>query len=61
MMRRRLFIGSSGEHFHICEMIRTHLDAKCSGWLDVEIWKGSGVFQILLIGRKDSAFLFSKR
>lgn len=46
MMRRRLFIGSSGEHVHICEMIKTHLDAKCSGWLDVEIWKGSGVFTL---------------
>lgn len=44
MMRRRLFIGSSGEHVHICEMIKSHIDAKCSDWLDVEIWKGSGVF-----------------
>ena len=46
MMRRRLFIGSSGEHVHICEMIKSHFDAKCSDWLDVEIWKGSGVFSL---------------
>ena len=46
MMRRRLFIGSSGEHVHICEMIKSQLDAKCSDWLDVEIWKGSGVFAL---------------
>ena len=46
MMRRRLFIGSSGEHVHICKIIKTHLDAKCSDWLDVEIWKGSGVFTL---------------
>lgn len=46
MMRRRLFIGSSGEHVHICEMIKSHIDAMCSDWLDVEIWKGSGVFAL---------------
>lgn len=46
MMRRRLFIGSSGEHVHICKMIKNHLDAKCSDWLDVEIWKDSGVFTL---------------
>lgn len=46
MMRRRLFIGSSGEQVHICEMIKSHLDAKCSDWLDVAIWKGSGVFEL---------------
>lgn len=46
MMKRRLFIGSSGEHVHICEMIKSHIDATCSDWLDVEIWKGSGVFAL---------------
>ena len=43
-MKRRLFIGSSGEHLAICNLIKEKLDNACSDWLEVEIWNGSGVF-----------------
>lgn len=44
-MKRRLFIGSSGEHLNISQQIKNKLDAECSDWLYVEIWNGSGVFE----------------
>lgn len=45
-MKKRLFIGSSGEHLGICRMIKEAIDEACGEWLDVEIWKGSGVFEL---------------
>lgn len=45
-MKRRLFIGSSSEHISICELIKRQIDAKCRDWLDVEIWKDSGIFEL---------------
>lgn len=46
MMKRRLFIGSSGEHVGICNIIKDAIDASCADWLEVDIWKGSGVFEL---------------
>ena len=46
MMRRRLFIGSSGKNLHIAESIRKRIDAVCSDWLDVQVWATSDVFEL---------------
>lgn len=46
MMKRRLFIGSSGEHVGICNIIKEAIDTSCADWLDVVIWKGCGVFEL---------------
>lgn len=43
-MKRKLFIGSSGEHVAICQKIKERIEATCSDWLEVDIWKGSGIF-----------------
>ena len=43
-MKRKLFIGSSGEHVAICQKIKEKIEATCSNWLDVDIWKRSGIF-----------------
>lgn len=45
-MKRRLFIGSSNEHVKICDKIKQAIDSSCSDWLDVEIWKGNGIFEL---------------
>ena len=45
-MRRRLFIGSSSEHLDICTQIKEAVDDACKDWLDAEIWKDSGVFEL---------------
>ena len=46
MMRRRLFIGSSGKNLHIAELIKNRIDAVCSEWLDVQVWASSDVFEL---------------
>ena len=46
MMRRRLFIGSSGKNLHIAELIKNRIDAVCSEWLDVLVWASSDVFEL---------------
>ena len=43
-MKRRMFIGSSGEHVEICKKIKERLDASFSDWLEVDIWEESGIF-----------------
>lgn len=46
MMRRRLFIGSSGKNLHIAESIKKCIDAVCYDWLDVQVWASSDVFAL---------------
>ena len=46
MMKRRLFIGSSGKNLHIARLIKKHIDAACSDWLDVQVWALSDVFEL---------------
>lgn len=36
-MKRKLFIGSSGEHEAICQKIKERIEATCSDWLEVDI------------------------
>lgn len=46
MMKRRLFVGSSGKNLNIAESIKKHIDAVCSDWLDVQVWASSDVFEL---------------
>lgn len=46
MIRRRLFIGSSGKNLQIAESIKDRIDAVCSDWLDVYVWASSDVFEL---------------
>ena len=45
-MIRKLFIGSSSEHEKICKKIKEAIDAVCSDWLQVEVWRDNGIFEL---------------